>query len=150
MEKKTRYSIPVDKISIISRGISALGYTLQLPTEDRAPMTNGLSPSGLLRFCMEASIYESGSRVYPVVALGRGVRRPEAVVEKARTPGPPNRLESTGSLFQCPSGLLRQNWAKPDVQVSVKVRFCNNRVYPEIPKLGGEAEAEGEPQSFGL
>src|SRR5690606_13203412 len=30
---------PVHKISIIPRGISALGYTLQLPTEDRYLMT---------------------------------------------------------------------------------------------------------------
>jgi cell division protease FtsH len=30
---------PVAKISIISRGIAALGYTLQLPTEDRYLMT---------------------------------------------------------------------------------------------------------------
>jgi cell division protease FtsH len=30
---------PIQKISIIPRGISALGYTLQLPTEDRFLMT---------------------------------------------------------------------------------------------------------------
>ncbi len=30
---------PVHKISIIPRGISAFGYTLQLPTEDRYLMT---------------------------------------------------------------------------------------------------------------
>src|SRR5690606_25548159 len=30
---------PVQKISIIPRGIAALGYTLQLPTEDRYLMT---------------------------------------------------------------------------------------------------------------
>jgi cell division protease FtsH len=30
---------PVEKISIVPRGISALGYTLQLPTEDRFLMT---------------------------------------------------------------------------------------------------------------
>ncbi|MBO8044521.1 cell division protein FtsH, partial [Pseudomonas aeruginosa] len=30
---------PVHKISIIPRGIGALGYTLQRPTEDRFPMT---------------------------------------------------------------------------------------------------------------
>ena len=30
---------PVHKISIIPRGISALGYTMQLPTEDRYLMT---------------------------------------------------------------------------------------------------------------
>jgi cell division protease FtsH len=32
---------PVHKISIIPRGISALGYTMQLPTEDRYLMTKG-------------------------------------------------------------------------------------------------------------
>jgi cell division protease FtsH len=32
---------PVHKISIIPRGIAALGYTLQLPTEDRYLMTEG-------------------------------------------------------------------------------------------------------------
>jgi cell division protease FtsH len=32
---------PVRKISVIPRGISALGYTLQLPTEDRFLMTRG-------------------------------------------------------------------------------------------------------------
>jgi cell division protease FtsH len=32
---------PVQKISIIPRGISALGYTLQRPTEDRYLMTSG-------------------------------------------------------------------------------------------------------------
>jgi cell division protease FtsH len=30
---------PVQKISIIPRGVAALGYTLQLPTEDRFLMT---------------------------------------------------------------------------------------------------------------
>jgi cell division protease FtsH len=32
---------PVEKISIVPRGIAALGYTLQLPTEDRYLMTKG-------------------------------------------------------------------------------------------------------------
>jgi cell division protease FtsH len=32
---------PVEKISIVPRGISALGYTLQLPTEERFLMTEG-------------------------------------------------------------------------------------------------------------
>jgi cell division protease FtsH len=31
--------IPVQKVSIIPRGIGALGYTLQRPTEDRFLMT---------------------------------------------------------------------------------------------------------------
>ena len=31
----------VKKISIIPRGVAALGYTLQLPTEDRYMMTRG-------------------------------------------------------------------------------------------------------------
>jgi len=34
-----RYADPVNKISIIPRGIAALGYTQQLPTEDRYLMT---------------------------------------------------------------------------------------------------------------
>jgi cell division protease FtsH len=34
-----RYADPVHRISIIPRGIAALGYTLQLPTEDRYLMT---------------------------------------------------------------------------------------------------------------
>jgi cell division protease FtsH len=32
---------PVEKISIVPRGIAALGYTMQLPTEDRYLMTEG-------------------------------------------------------------------------------------------------------------
>ncbi len=35
----TRGADPVEKISIVPRGISALGYTLQLPTEERFLMT---------------------------------------------------------------------------------------------------------------
>lgn len=37
----TRGADPVEKISIVPRGISALGYTLQLPTEERFLMTEG-------------------------------------------------------------------------------------------------------------
>ena len=36
-----RHADPVNKISIIPRGIAALGYTQQLPTEDRYLMTRG-------------------------------------------------------------------------------------------------------------
>jgi cell division protease FtsH len=39
MAESLRTADPVHKISIIPRGISALGYTLQLPTEDRYLMT---------------------------------------------------------------------------------------------------------------
>ena len=35
---------PVHRISIIPRGIAALGYTLQLPTEDRSSGDTGRAP----------------------------------------------------------------------------------------------------------
>ena len=37
--ESVKYADPVNKISIISRGIAALGYTQQRPTEDRYLMT---------------------------------------------------------------------------------------------------------------
>ncbi len=34
---------PVHKISIVQRGLAALGYTMQLPTEDRYLQTRAIS-----------------------------------------------------------------------------------------------------------
>ena len=66
----------VEKISIVPRGVGALGYTLQLPEEDKFLAGEDELRGGALPSCWEAGLLKSWS-------LARFPPEPETIFKKS-------------------------------------------------------------------
>jgi cell division protease FtsH len=110
---------PIKKVSIIPRGIGALGYTMQMPTEDRYLMTR--------------------TELLNRMTVLLGGRAAEMVVFKEATTGAADDLQRATEMARA---MATRYGMEPEIG---QASFVSERPrYLDLPGLGGQSEASEE------